>query len=110
MKIKIKPPDPKQLMQEITAHLPLPVYATPGLSHSLQQQGKDIRADEALHVTSVFDSGDMGGILCAIASTDQKEVFVISLTHLRIHKDHPLRGRIEAYQKARIRRLRRQRR
>jgi hypothetical protein len=110
MKIKIKPPDATQLIKEIEAHLPLPVYATPGLSHSLQQQGKDVGADEELQVTSVFDSGDMGGILCVLASRDQKEVFMISLTHLRIRKDHPLRKRIEAYQKARVRSLARQRR
>ena len=75
----------------------------------MQQQGKGVRADEALQVTSVFDSGDMGGILCAIASRDQKAVFLISLTHLRIRKDHPLRERIAAYQKARVRSLSRQR-
>jgi len=108
--MKIKPPGAKQLIKEIEAHLPLPVYATLGLSHALQQQGKTIRADEELQVTAVFDAGDMSGIICAIASTDQKEVFAISLTHLRIRRDHALRARIEAYQKARVRRLSRQRR
>jgi hypothetical protein len=107
--VKIIPPDAKQLIEEIEAHLPLPVYATPELSRSLRQQGKQVRADEAMQVTSVLDSGDMGGILCAIESEDKEEVLVVSLTHLRIGFDHPVRARIEAYQKARVRSLKRQR-
>jgi hypothetical protein len=107
--MKIKPPDAGHLIKEIEAHLPLPVYATPELSRSLRQQGKRVGADEAMQVTSVLDSGDMGGILCAIESKDQKEVMLVSITHLRIGPDHPLRARIEAYQKARVRRLMRQR-
>ena len=109
MRFRVKPPDTQQLLKEMQAHLPLPVYATPELSRSLQEQGQDIRAGEELQVTSVLDSGEMGGILCAIESEDRKEVFMISLTHLRIPADHPLRLRIEAYQKARVRKLRRQR-
>src|SRR5262249_39579734 len=96
MKIKINPPDARQLIKEIEAHLPLPDHATPELAHSLWQQGKDVSADEELQVTSVLDSGEMGGILCAIESKDKKEVFMISLTHLRISADHPLRAQIEA--------------
>lgn len=107
--MKDKPPDTRQLIKEIEAHLPLPVYATPELSSSLRQKGKKVRAGEVLQATSVFDSGDMGGILCAIEDEGQEEVFVISLTHLRIGSDHPLRARIEAYQKARVLSLRRQR-
>jgi hypothetical protein len=109
MKIRVKPPKAQELIKEIEAHLPLPVYPTPELAQSLRQKGLDVRMDEALHVTSVFDSGDMGGILCAVESKDKKEVFVISLTHLRIEPGHPLKSRIEAYQKARVRKLSRQR-
>ena len=107
--MKIKAPKAGQLVKEIEAHLPLPVYATPELSSSLREQGKRVSVDEELKVTSVFDPDDMVGILCAIDSEDPEAVFVISLTHLRIGSDHPLRSRIEAYQKARVRSLRRQR-
>ncbi len=109
MKIRRKPPDPQQLVKEIEAHLPLPVHATPELARSLREQGKDVRADEELRVTGVFDSGEMGGVVCAIESKDKQEVFVISLTHLRIGADHPLKASIEAYQRDRIRKLSRQR-
>jgi hypothetical protein len=53
-----------------------------------------------MQVTSVMDSGAMGGIVCAIESEDKKGVIVISLTNLRIGADHPLKARIEAYQTA----------
>lgn len=109
MKIRIKPPTAKQLIKDLEAHLPMPVYATPELSITLRQQGKNVRADEELHVTSVFDSGQTGGIVCAIESRDRKEVFVISLTHLRVRADHPMKARVEAYQTARVRSLARQR-
>ena len=109
MRIRIKPPPAKQLLKEIEAHLPLVVYATPELSRSLREQGMKVRADEELQVTAVFDSGEMGGIMCGIESQDKEEVFVISLTHLRVGAGHPLKERIEAYQKERVRRLARQR-
>jgi hypothetical protein len=109
MKIRMKPPSAQQLIKEIEAHLPLPVRVTPEVSRSLREQGKDVSADEELQVSSVFDSGEMGGIVCAIEIEDQKEVLAISLTHLRIGADHPLRAKIVAYQKARVRKLMRQR-
>jgi hypothetical protein len=108
MKIRMKPPTAQELIKEIEAHLPLPVYPTPELAQSLRQKGVAARIDEALQVTSVFDSGDMGGIMCAVESKNKKDVFMISLTHLRIEPGHPLKARIETYQKARVRKLSRQ--
>jgi len=70
MKIRMKPPSAQQLIKEIEAHLPLPVHVTPEVSRSLREQGKDVPADEELQVTSVFDSGEMGGIVCAIEDKD----------------------------------------
>ncbi len=90
--MKIKAPTGRQLVKEIESHLPLPVYATPESSRSLRKRGNRVSVDEELKVTSVFDSGDMGGILCAIENEKQEEVFVISLTHLRLCSDH-LRSR-----------------
>lgn len=109
MKFRVKPPKARELVKEIEAHLPLPVYPTPELAQSLRQKGVTVRMDEAMQATSVLDSGEMGGIMCAIESKDKKEVFMISLTHLRIKPGHPLKARIEAYQKARVRKLSRQR-
>jgi hypothetical protein len=108
MKIRMKPPKAQELIKEIQAHLPLPVYPTPELAQTLRQKGATMRMDEALQVTSVMDSGEMGGIMCAIESKDKKEVLMVSLTHLRIESGHSLKARIEAYQKARVCKLSRQ--
>ncbi|HEV2666909.1 MAG TPA: hypothetical protein VG324_18460, partial [Blastocatellia bacterium] len=75
----MKPPKAQELIKEIEAHLPLPVYPTPELAQLLRQKGLDARIDEALQVTSVLDSGEMGGITCAIESKNDKSVFMISL-------------------------------
>jgi len=107
MKIRMKPPKAPELIKEIEAHLPLPVHLTPEAAQSLRHQGKNVRADETLQVTSVMDSGALGGILCGIKS--EGGTIVISLTHVRIGADHPLKARIEAYQRARVRKLSRQR-
>jgi len=107
MKIRMKPPKAQEFIKEIEAHLPLPVHLTPEAAHSLRQQGKNARADETLQVNSVMDSGELGGILCVIEVEGGN--IVISLTHVRIGVDHPLKARIEAYQRARVRKLSRQR-
>jgi len=54
-------------------------------------------------VTDVFDSGDAGGIVCAIE--DGRQLYVVSLTHLRIDPDHPLSDNILNYQRQRIKRI-----
>jgi len=59
-----------------------------------------------IRISNVFYSGDVGGIVCAIEG-DEKEVLVVSLTHLIIKPEHPLSDKIVAYQKKRIRRLHR---
>jgi hypothetical protein len=109
MKIRMKPPKARELIKEIEAHLPLPAYPTPELAQMLRQKGLAASKDEALQVTSAHDSGEMGGLMCAVEIKDKKEVFVISLTHLRIEPGHPLKARIEAYQRSRVRKLSRQR-
>lgn len=109
MKIKTKPPNASQLIKQIEAHLPLPMYPTPETADVLRQNGKDVADDEVLQVTSVLDSGDMGGVLCSVKSKDNSGKFMISLTHLRVVGDHPLRASIIAYQKDRVRKLARQR-
>jgi hypothetical protein len=62
--------------------------------------------DRTFEITSVHYSGDMGGIMCALdANSADEEVFVASITHLKIDPAHPLSQEIQAYQRKRIRRL-----
>lgn len=47
--------------------------------------------------------GDEGGIMCAIESPDKKQVFLFSLTHLRMLPAMPLAAAVSDYQRRRVR-------
>jgi len=89
-----------KFIRELEKHLPIYFHPTPELRQLIRKQGKIINRNSELKVTNVFDSGDTGGIVCAIEDDDQ--VFVVSLTHLRIKHDHPLRDMILNYQRHRV--------
>lgn len=92
-----------ELIEEMESCLPIPAYPSKELRRILRKALKDIDINMELEITRVFDSGDVGGIVCTIKENDQ--VFVVSLTHLRIKPDHPLSDKILAYQKQRIKRI-----
>ncbi len=94
----------EELLEEMERHLPIPVYASPELCKELQKLGKNIDTGTELKITRVFDSGEMGGIICSIIE-ESREVFIASLTHLKVKPDHPLSGKIREYQRERIRRI-----
>jgi hypothetical protein len=60
--------------------------------------------DSYVNIIGVFDSGDMGGIICAL-DCNKKEQLVVSLTQLIINPDHPLSKKIASYQIKRIKSL-----
>lgn len=91
------------LLEEMKKCLPIPARPTKELYRYLHKKGKHIDIDRDLNIFEISDSGDMGGIVCAIK--ENKEVFVISLTQLIIKPDHPLSDKIVAYQKQRIKSL-----
>ncbi len=95
------------LIEEMEKHLPIPAYPSKELSQFFQEKGKSIDSNTELKITKVFDSGDSGGITCTILE-ENSEVYVVSLTHLRIKFGHPLYHKISEYQKKRIRKLSRQ--
>jgi hypothetical protein len=95
-----------KLIDEMERYLPIPVYPTKELLQLLRKQGKEISTDTELSITRVFDSGDIGGIVCTILEDEEnKEAFIVSLTHLRIKPTHPLCDKIEDYQKQRIKHI-----
>ena len=97
-----------ELIDEIKSHLPIPAYARPDLCNYLLKNGKDITPETELMITEVFESGDDGGIVCLLDGIGH-EVFVVSITLLRIKPDHVLYDKISAYQKQRIRSISRSR-
>jgi hypothetical protein len=94
----------KPLVEEMKQYLPIPARPTKELYQFLRKKGINIDMGRDLNILEVFDSGDMGGIICAIEG-NKKQGLVISITHLRIKPDHPLSDKILAYQKQRIKKL-----
>jgi hypothetical protein len=95
-----------RLMDEMRAHLPIPVSGTPELLRMLRDRGLSAGGDQPLFVKELFYMGDEGGICCDVTSSGEtKAALVVSLTHLRIAADHPLSGRILTYQRQRVARI-----
>jgi hypothetical protein len=98
----------ERLVAKLNGALPIPARITPELQASLcQQTGGTVPAQCA--VTWITYMGDQGGIVCKLdlGSNAAKEAF-ISITHLRFDPRLTLAREITAYQKRRVKRLRRQ--
>ena len=98
-----------ELIEEMESYLPIPVYPAKELHQLLRKQGKDMDINTELKITKVFDSGDAGGIVCSILE-ENDQVFIVSLTHIKVKSNHPLSERILDYQKQRIKSISRSRR
>ena len=93
-----------KLIKEMERYLPIPAYPSKELLQLLRKQGKNISRDTELNITQVFDSGDAGGIVCTVLE-ENKEVLIVSLTHLQIKPTHPLNEKIRAYQRQRMKNI-----
>lgn len=97
------------LLEQIERALPLPARLTPELRASLSEQnaGAPIPAD--CTITGLHYMGDEGGIVCKLdLGTGMQDQAFVSITHLRFDPRLPLSRKITAYQKHRVKRLRRQ--
>ena len=88
----------------------LPFHVRPGQEFlkMMRDRGELIHADTVMTVSWVGYSGDIGGINCTLeawSGKDEKERFVVSITHLVIDPQHPLASAVIAYQKKRVHRL-----
>jgi len=92
------------LLEEMKQCLPIPVRPTKQLYKLLRKKGTSIEMDSYVNIIGLFDSGDMGGIICALDG-NKKEQLVVSITQLIIKPDHPLSNKIAAYQINRIKNL-----
>jgi hypothetical protein len=93
-------------MDEMRAHLPIPVSGTPELLWMLRDRGLTAGGDQSLVVKELVYMGDEGGICCDVTpSGETRAALVVSLTHLRIAANHPLSERIRTYQRERVARI-----
>ena len=95
-----------ELMEKIETRLPISVFPTKPLIQTMRESGIRLTSQKMLTIEKIRYMGDEGGIMCLLGGTGiQKELFVCSLTHLRISPRHPLFKEIHAYQRERKNKL-----
>ena len=98
-----------ELYEQLERTLPLPARLTPELRASLADQNAAAPVPLDCTITGLHYMGDEGGIVCKLdlGASVQNQAFV-SITHLRFDPRLPLGRKITAYQKHRVKRIRRQ--
>ena len=96
-------------MAKLKAALPLPAMVTPPMMAQLQEQAPGLDLSPRCQITQIHYAGDEGGIVCKLdfGTEDDRAAFVVSITHLTFDRRLPLAREIAAYQKHRVKRLRR---
>ena len=95
-----------ELINAMQNCLPIPVYPSKALILLLKEKNLKIKAHQRLDIIGVHYLGDEGGISCSLKFPFKtEEVYVVSLTHLRLMPNHPLAKNIRRYQIQRIRNL-----
>ena len=91
-----------ELLEEMNAHLPIPVYAGTPFIRMMREKGVRIKSKHPLQIEHVFYAGDDGGIMCGLQGIgEEKTAYVVSLTHVKVKDRHPLATAMKAYQRKR---------
>jgi len=96
----------EELVEKMKEELPIFAYPTQSLRISLNDKNDvTLKPKSLLKIKDVLYMGSEGGIGCAIAFNDAREILIVSLSHLRIDGRQPLAKEIKAYQFKRRRAL-----
>ncbi|MBU0490253.1 MAG: hypothetical protein KKA73_10825 [Chloroflexi bacterium] len=94
------------LLHAMEAHLPIPARPASSFVRAMRAQGVTVARDQALQIRHVLYLGDEGGIACDVTPVGPADpAVVVSITHLKVKRSHPLGEEIRAYQMQRMRRL-----
>jgi len=100
--------DYKTLYSDLTTKLeneiPVTAYPIRELVQIFRSKGKPITLKSKLTITSVFNSGDISGIMCTVME-NEGNVIVCSLTHLIFDSKFHLYKDIIDYQQKRSKRI-----
>ena len=100
--------DYKELYADLTSKLEkeIPIKAFPirELVQIFREKGTPITLKSHVTIISVFNSGDISGILCTL-EIDNKEGYACSLTHLLFETNFKLNKEVSDYQKKRYKRI-----
>jgi hypothetical protein len=99
------PDQVERLVVKLRQSLPLFATITPEAAAAIREQSPVADPLRAYPISRVDYAGDGGGIVCKVEVGD-RAVFA-SITHLRFGHAGPIARQIAAYQKHRVKRLRR---
>ena len=94
----------RELTELINNHLPLKAYPIRELSQIFRKNGHPVTLKTELTLTSVFNSGDISGIMCIVELIDGYKM-ACALTHLVFPKNTFLYSDITEYQHKREKRI-----
>lgn len=100
----------ERLLHKLTEAAPLAALAPPALIASLRGRSSVATITPECTVTGVMYMGDEGGITCQVVfdAEESEEVFLVSITLLAFDRRLAVAREIAAYQKHRVKRIRRE--
>ena len=96
------------LLDAMEQALPFEVGLMPELIGGLARQQRPVAVRPVETVTDISYAGDEGGIMCHITPSDADSMVVVSLTHVRVPRTLPFAAAALAYQKHRVKKLKKQ--
>lgn len=102
------PKKTEELLTMLKAAVPFEVEIAPAVIQQLQDDGAGVASKTHYVVSDVSYAGDEGGIVCHIVPPEGRDAIVISLTYVRMPRLTPLATAILAYQKHRMKKLKKQ--
>ncbi len=101
------PDKTEALIARLEAALPVRARPTPEALRTLRRQSPEPRFPRHCDIAEIYYAGDEGGILCTLdfGLDDSKEVYVVSITHLRFGGKSALSRAVVAYQRHRVKKL-----
>ncbi len=96
------------LLNAMMDAVPFEVSLMPELIDDLARQQKPVAVKLVERVSDVSYLGDSAGIVCHIQPADSDSVVVVSLTHVRVPRTLPFATAAHAYQKHRVKKLKKQ--
>ncbi len=97
-----------ELIATLEKSTPFAVDLSPQLAEMLKTKLANFDPASRCVVTQVSYAGDAGGIMCRIATEAGNDGVVVSLTHIVVRKPSLFADAVAAYQKHRVKKLRKQ--
>jgi hypothetical protein len=94
------------LVKKMKDCLPIFAYPSKEFVSFLKKRNIKLEVDQLLEIIDTDYLGDEGGVVCSLKFPfETEENYVVSLTHLRLLRNHPLAPDIRRYQIRRVRNL-----